>query len=45
MVRQNDMVTFKAVKIQGPYLQNFFMQIHKIFITLTWVLEIISHQK
>jgi hypothetical protein len=30
---------------QGPYSQNFFTQIRKIFATLTCILELISHQK
>jgi hypothetical protein len=30
---------------QGPYSQNFFTQIRKILVTLTWILELISHQK
>jgi hypothetical protein len=34
-----------VVKTQGPYSQNFFTQIRKIFVTLTWILELISHQK
>jgi hypothetical protein len=36
---------FRLDTVQGPYSQNFFMQIHKIFVTLTCILELISHQK
>jgi hypothetical protein len=34
-----------STKNQGPYSQNFFTQILEIFVTLTWILELISHQK
>ncbi len=37
--------TITVTQVQGPYSQNFFTQIHKIFVTLTWILELISHQK
>jgi hypothetical protein len=30
---------------QGGYSQNFLGQVLKIFVTLTWILELISHQK
>jgi hypothetical protein len=29
----------------GGYSQNFFTKICKFFVTLTWILELISHQK
>ncbi len=39
---KSDNLIFKG---QKPYSQNFFTQIRKIFVTLTWILELISHQK
>ncbi len=31
----------EKVKYQEPYSKNFFTQIRKIFVTLTWILELI----
>jgi hypothetical protein len=39
---QNVFSTLK-LSCHGPYSQNIFTQILKIFVTLTWILELISH--
>jgi hypothetical protein len=42
---QPEKIKKRKKKNLGGYSQNFLGQILKIFITLTWILELISHQK